>query len=311
MTCRRAPGRSGEVHSRRPQPCTWRRHPRCLPFGRCLWEPVWRQLCSLFLGASRAMLPSCLPTRIPRSGERPEMAVKALDNPPRIGVVVPTWNSARTLDWTLLSLTSQRGCQVEVIVADSGSTDGTLAICRRWGVNSIYVAPGNMYRAVNAGLQVLEEPWLTYLNSDDIVYPDSYGRLAEHGAACGADIVYGCADYIDGAGRFRFAFKPAAASSLPALLRRGVMGFAHPAAIFRRELFAELRGFAEQFTNIADFEFFQRAGQLGRTFTELDSPSVAAFRLHPGQLSQRSAEVVRSEMRLLLGGSAPRGSGVD
>ncbi len=238
------------------------------------------------------------------------MAVKALDNPPRIGVVVPTWNSARTLDWTLLSLTSQRGCQVEVIVADSGSTDGTLAICRRWGVNSIYVAPGNMYRAVNAGLQVLEEPWLTYLNSDDIVYPDSYGRLAEHGAACGADIVYGCADYIDAAGRFRFAFKPAAASSLPALLRRGVMGFAQPAAIFRRELFAELRGFAEQFTNIADFEFFQRAGQLGRTFTELDSPSVAAFRLHPGQLSQRSAEVVRSEMRLLLGGSAPRGSGV-
>lgn len=45
-----------------------------------------------------------------------------------IGVVVPTLNNAKTLEWTLLALKSQEGCRVKIIVVDSGSTDETLAI---------------------------------------------------------------------------------------------------------------------------------------------------------------------------------------
>ena len=92
----------------------------------------------------------------------------------QIGVVVPTMNSASTLQWTLCSLRSQRDITLDVIVADSGSQDGTVDICKAWGVPTIYVPPGNMYRAINAGLRVMESDWVTYLNSDDIVYPDSY-----------------------------------------------------------------------------------------------------------------------------------------
>src|SRR5215472_12245746 len=95
----------------------------------------------------------------------------------KIGVVVPTLNSGSTLDWTLCSLKSQQGVAIDVLVADSGSEDETLAICRRWAVPAIYVPPGNMYRAINAGLRQMTAEWVTYLNSDDFVYRHSYSRL--------------------------------------------------------------------------------------------------------------------------------------
>ncbi|MGH9840087.1 MAG: oligosaccharide flippase family protein [Blastocatellia bacterium] len=47
---------------------------------------------------------------------------------------------------------SQRGVAVNIIVADSGSTDATPEICRRWNARVIYAEPGNMYRAINAAL---------------------------------------------------------------------------------------------------------------------------------------------------------------
>ena len=53
---------------------------------------------------------------------------------PRFGIVVPTLNSAATLEWTLCALRGQRDITPEIIVADSGSADGTLDICKKWGV---------------------------------------------------------------------------------------------------------------------------------------------------------------------------------
>src|SRR5215471_7494468 len=115
---------------------------------------------------------------------------------PQIGVVVPTLNSASTLQWTLCSLRSQRNVTQEIVVADSGSNDGTPDICKGWGIKTIYVPPGNMYRAINAGLSQIESEWVTYLNSDDIVYPDSYARLVACGEQQGASLVYGDCDFV-------------------------------------------------------------------------------------------------------------------
>src|SRR5207253_199231 len=73
--------------------------------------------------------------------------------PMQVGIVIPTLNSARTLEWTLLSLLRQDGCEMRLVVADSNSSDGTLEICARWNVPVIQVPAGNMYRAINAGLR--------------------------------------------------------------------------------------------------------------------------------------------------------------
>lgn len=214
----------------------------------------------------------------------------------QIGIVVPTLNSAATLDWTLCALRNQRDIAVNVIVADSGSEDGTLEICKRWSVETIYVPPGTLYRAVNEGLRRMDTEWITYLNSDDIVYPDSYARLIAVGERTRAALVYGDCDYLSYDGRYLFTIKSPATTRMRGVLRGGIIGFAQPAAIFRRDAFVEVGGFDEQYRHIADYDFFFRLTFSGGELARLSNPSVAGFRLHAAQLSTREANVVTQEL---------------
>src|SRR5579885_2179318 len=122
-----------------------------------------------------------------------------------IGVTIPTWNSDKALGTALASLREQKGCHVEIVVADSGSTDGTLDLCRAFGTATVSVPPGNMYRAINEGLNQLHTPWLAYLNSDDFVFTDGYARLISKAEATGSDVAYGNGDFVDAHGRFLYA----------------------------------------------------------------------------------------------------------
>lgn len=225
-----------------------------------------------------------------------------------ISCVVPTLNSAETLETTLLSLKSQQGVNVEVTVADSGSDDGALDICQWFGVKVIYVEPGNMYRAINAGLSQSRSEWLAYLNSDDWLYPDSFARLIELGDSSGADVVYGDCDYADGLGRFVYSFAAARPEQLAPLFRLGRMGFAQPAAIFRRSVYQRLGGFDARYRFKADADFFIRAINAGARFASLEGPPICCFRVHAGQLSSRNRDVIEEEGKRVFGalGMKPR-----
>jgi GT2 family glycosyltransferase len=218
---------------------------------------------------------------------------------PRIRCVVPTLNSAKTLDTTLLSLRSQRDVEVDVIVVDSGSTDGTLDICSRWNVPSIFVPKGNMYRAVNAGLRGSDAPWLTYLNSDDWLYADAYCRLLAHAQSTEADLVYGNCDYTDAEGRFAYSFRAASPGALPKLFSAGLQGFAQPAAVFCRRLYEQLDGFDEEYRFSGDAHFFARATLTSARLGLLPGAPVVCFRLHQQQFTQtRKTEIMAENQRI-------------
>jgi len=227
----------------------------------------------------------------------------------RIGVAVPTWNAGVTLPWTLLSLQHQEGCTVDVVVADSASTDNTLSLCNAAGVRTLYEPPGNLYRAVNAGLRTFDSPWLTYLNADDAVYTDAYATLIEAGERSGADIVYGDCDYVDWHGRFLFALRAAPSRLLGGMYSAGLMPFNQPCAVFRRQLFERLGGFDEEFRQIADFVFFSRAARSGAQFEQVPGFPVVAFRLHAAQLSARGHPLNREELALFES-RQPAGAGL-
>lgn len=217
-----------------------------------------------------------------------------------ITVCVPTLNSAATLEWTLVSLLGQRQVRAEVVVADSASSDGTLDICQRHGVRVLYAEPGNMYRAVNVGLRASQTEWLTYVNSDDWLYPSALARLIQLGRKTAADVVYGDLDRVDGEGRFLFLDRGAPLRCLYGVFAGGPLPFGQPAAIFRRDWYERLGGFAEEFRCAADLDFFLRA-YLGKAkFVRLGRPSVAAFRVHASQISLRQFALARQEERAIL-----------
>lgn len=223
---------------------------------------------------------------------------------PLISCVIPTLNSAATLDMTLLSLRSQQDINVEIIVADSASTDNTLQICQRWETPTTYVPPGSMYRAINAGLRQCSGEWYAYVNSDDWLYPDSFMRLIRLGEKTDADVVYGNCDYCDEQGRFIYPFSAAKPKELLPLFRLRQMGFAQPAAIFKRHFFEQLNGFDESLVYRADADFFIRGLLLKKRFAKLDGPSVACFRLHSKQLSNSSNQLTEIEADQIFGREA-------
>ncbi|MGB7442587.1 MAG: glycosyltransferase [Coleofasciculaceae cyanobacterium] len=214
-----------------------------------------------------------------------------------ISCVVPTLNSAATLDNTLLSLHSQKDVEVKITVADSGSTDGTLDICKRWNVPTLYVEPGNMYRAINAGLCQSKTEWFAYLNSDDWLYPDSFARLIAKGNSLNSDVVYGNCDYVDNTGRFVYSFAAAKPNQLFSLFKMGILGFAQQSAIFRCNTYQKLNGFNEYYSLSSDADFYSRALKLGISFTFIDGPPVACFRLHTNQLSNTKFEAMELEKK--------------
>ena len=215
-----------------------------------------------------------------------------------ITVVVPTLNSVQTLEWTLFSLSTQQGCRATVIVADSGSTDGTLDLCRRYNVQIIYVPPGNMYRAINAGIKSASNHWVTYLNSDDLVYPYSYARLIQLAKETQSDIVYGSCDFVDWEGRFIHSYTPGHPYELLSQFLDSQLSFTQPAAIFTRQLFDELGGFSEEYKLASDLDFFLRAVLAKKHISMLPGPTVACFRIHHKQSSQNIQQICAETRRI-------------
>lgn len=214
-----------------------------------------------------------------------------------LGIVIPTLNCAATLAATLTSL--QRLPHVaRILVVDSHSDDGTGEVARRHGVDVVPVPRAGMYAAVNEGLRRLDTEWLAYVNGDDLVY--AVDRSLEAGAESGADVVYGTVDFIDADGRFIHSWTSAAPSRLLRLYRSACSPLLQQGTIFRRAMFDSLGGFDERWRFVGDADFWLRGLLAGRRFVRVAHPSVAAFRMHAGQLSQRHAAEMKVEYRSML-----------
>lgn len=88
-----------------------------------------------------------------------------------MAVVIPSWNSAALLPRCLGSLREQ-GVELEVMVVDNGSRDGTLAYLEREGVAHVSLPRNEGFAAaVNLGASRLRAPTILVLNADTVLEP--------------------------------------------------------------------------------------------------------------------------------------------
>lgn len=212
-----------------------------------------------------------------------------------IDIVTPTLNVGKYIENCLLS-TKHLRCLANHIVVDGGSTDATLEIVCSAAVRSIHHPPGNMYSAINRGISETNSEWVTYLNGDDIIYPDTICKALES-VPDNCDVIYGNIDYIDTEGRFLHYWRSAKPANFAGLFASVIMPLPQQGALFRRSLWERLGGFDERFKYAADFDFFLRAfREEGRFFYYKNFP-IAAFRLHGDQISQNHLEKMLIEGR--------------
>lgn len=101
---------------------------------------------------------------------------------PRVSVVIPTFNCGQFIRRTVKSALAQTYRDLEVIVVDDGSTDGTRSILSEYGSSVRYIFQSNQgaSAARNAALEKASGEFIAYLDADDLWVPDKLARQVEY-----------------------------------------------------------------------------------------------------------------------------------
>ena len=124
---------------------------------------------------------------------------------PLVTIVTPSFNQAPYLETTIRSVLEQDYPNIEYIVMDGGSNDGSAEIIKRYADRLAYwesEKDKGQTDAINKGFARSHGEILAWLNSDDILYPHAVREAVDYLTShpeCG--LVYGNSDFIDAQGK--------------------------------------------------------------------------------------------------------------
>ncbi len=102
--------------------------------------------------------------------------------PPRISIVIPSYNKVGFIGKTLESIFIQGYKNVEVIIQDGGSTDGTTGIIKKFAENHPIIWESKKDKgqldAVNIGLRKATGEISTFINADDCYFPGAFAAIS-------------------------------------------------------------------------------------------------------------------------------------
>jgi len=179
----------------------------------------------------------------------------------RISVITVAFNAARTIGDTLASVAGQTFPDIEHIVVDGASTDGTLEIIERHGtpVARLISEPDQgIYDAMNKGLRVVTGDIIGFLNADDVyAAPDVLAGVAAIMAAEKLDALFGDAEFVSPGRPDRPVRRYRSDRFCPERIAWGWMP-AHPTLFLRREVFERFGLFKTDYRIAGDFELVAR-----------------------------------------------------
>lgn len=196
----------------------------------------------------------------------------------KISVVTVVLNAAGSIEKCVASVLGQTYGNIEYVVIDGGSTDGTLDILARYRDRIDYLVSEpdrGLYHAMNKGIQAATGDFVYFLNSDDTFCDEKV--VADVAAAIhqnpSVDLVYG--DVLMGSGDQLIKRPQVPVLSRESLCRKG---FCHQSLFARRELLLRTGGFSEEYRIVADGDWLARALAAGATSLHLDR-DIAVFAL--------------------------------
>lgn len=183
-------------------------------------------------------------------------------------MIVPVLNNAATLRRCFESILGQASSEIELIVIDGGSTDGTIEIIRQFDERIAYWETGkdkNISDAFNRGIGRATGKLVAILNSDDCWRQNTVECVLQAFAEMpAADIFYGKICYIDEKTGRRYVRTP----DLSKMKSR--MYIFHPAMFVSRQAYARIGGYSEEYRLAMDSEWCHRAMAAKLKFWQID-----------------------------------------
>lgn len=232
---------------------------------------------------------------------------------PLVTIVTPVLNRRATIQLCLHSVASQTYRDVEHIVVDGGSDDGTVDVIAdfdsprlRW----ISEPDQGMYDAINKGMALARGDVLAYLNSDDLYLPWSI-ETAVGELRRGADFVYGDLGILHRSnGSWAFYPQFYVPFDLTYYTHHATLG--QPTVFWSRDAFERTGRFDTSYKLLGDCEYWVRAARAGETFRHVHE--ILALQVeHDETLRATQPAKMREEfrrMRQRYGGAATRTSAV-
>ena len=197
---------------------------------------------------------------------------------PLVSIVIPCYNAERYVGEAVQSALSQTYPNVEVIVIDDGSTDGSLDVIRSFGDAIRWETGPNRggSAARNRGVAIARGELIQFLDADDLLYPHKLERQAPLVVDKVADVVYCDTDLLDKdypgqAIRQSFIYR----GGDPVIFTLGEsVQTATP--IHWKELLVSVGGFREDLPCAQDHDLSIRLGCAGASFYRLPEALYAA-----------------------------------
>ena len=187
----------------------------------------------------------------------------------KISIITVCYNSAATLEDAITSVLAQSHSDIEHIVVDGGSTDGTASILQKYEGRVAKIVSGpdeGIYDAMNKGIGMATGEAIGVLNSDDFYASNDVIEDLVKGFSSDADMVIGDVAFVDRINvqkRLRYV---SGSGFSPWLLRFGWMP-PHPATFMRKNVYENFGRYKTDFEIAADYEFFVRTLMVGRLRT--------------------------------------------
>lgn len=216
-----------------------------------------------------------------------------------VSIITPSLNQSAFLEQAMLSVLQQDHTDIEYIVVDGASTDGSREIIEKyadrlaWWVSE---KDAGQAEAINKGLAHANGEIVAWLNSDDFYLPGAVrAAAAQFELVPGVDLVYGNMLAVDALGRTTNAFRYRQLS-LEDLICFDIIG--QPATFMRRRAVSEAGALNTNLRFLLDHELWIRLASRGRIL-HVDQDWAAA-RYHPAAKNRAAAlEFGREAFRIL------------
>lgn len=201
----------------------------------------------------------------------------------KVSIITPSFNQAKYIDRTLRGVISQKYQNIEHIVLDPGSSDGSIKIIEE------YVKQNNKSKfinepdtgqvdAINRGLTIATGEVVTWLNTDDFYLNDSVidKVVAVFIDNPDIDVVYAKGHYVDQEGNY---LKPAYVNKEEKQLKQNLshsIGILQPALFFKKSLFERIGGLDDFYNLSLDYEYWLRMAFGGAQMKYLNEEIVGA-----------------------------------
>ena len=201
---------------------------------------------------------------------------------PLVSIVTPSFNQAAYLEQTIRSVLGQDYPNLEYLIVDGGSTDGSIEIIKRYADKLTWWVSEpdcGQTEALNKGFLHANGQILAWLNSDDTYQPGAVREAVDYlQNNPQVVLVYGDAYYIDEKGIVIGTF-PAAQTDLPRL-RRGYVHIPQQASFFTATGWKAVAPLDQSFFFAMDYDLWVRLAQIGPIVYH--PRPWANFRLHRG-----------------------------